>query len=183
MGRVRLYYKDLSEIVGGKGFSVVRLTDAEEQRAISVICDKAMTDQLLIRINRVPGYGQMLPEVLSQMLMAEGPGDLELMVYDIVDGQYCTTLLNTRTLMLKSIRISDAVLLHYLSKIPFYIEENLMQRQCSPYSPDSRGISIPINTIDTERLNQELERAIAVEDYRLASHLHEELQKRQKGKE
>ena len=40
------------------------------------------------------------------------------------------------------------------------------------------GISIPINTLDTDRLNLELERAIEAEDYMLASYLHEELQRR-----
>lgn len=180
MERIQLFYKDISEIVGSDGFSVVRLTDAEEQHALSIVCDKAMTMQMTIRFNRMPGREQMLPEVLSEMLLAEGRHDLELMVYDVIDGQYRVTLLNKRTLSLKSIRMSDAVLLHYISKIPLYIERGLMVRQCTPYNPDTTGISIPINTIDTERLNKELARAIEAEDYRLASHLHEEILRRQK---
>jgi hypothetical protein len=55
-----------------------------------------------------------------------------------------------------------------------------MQRQSTPYNPDVRGISVPINTIDLERLNQELDRAIEAEDYRLASYLHEEILRRDK---
>lgn len=51
MGRVQLFYKDIGEIVGSDGFSVVRLTDADEVWAISVICDKLMTDQLTLRTN------------------------------------------------------------------------------------------------------------------------------------
>ena len=180
MNRVQLFYKDISEIVGSNGFSVVRLTDVNEQRAICVICDKAMTEQMAIRFNRVPGREQMLPEVLIQMLHDEGMNKFELMVYDIHDGQYSVSLLNRRTLTIRSIRMSDAVLLHYITHIPFYIEEELMLRQSSPYTPEARGISIPINTLDTEHLNQELERAIAEENYRLASHLHEELQRRNK---
>jgi hypothetical protein len=180
MNRVQLFYKDISEIVGSNGFSVVRLTDIDEQRAICVICDKAMTEQMAIRFNRVPGREQMLPEVLVQMLHDEGMNKFELMVYDIHDGQYRVSLLNRRTLTIRAIRMSDAVLLHYISHIPFYIEEELMLRQSSPYSPEARGISIPINTLDTEHLNKELERAIAEENYRLASHLHEELQRRNK---
>lgn len=180
MKRERLFYKDLSEIVGSNGFSVIRLVDIDEQRALSVICDKAMTEQLTIRMNRVPSRHQMLPEVLADMLFSEGKANFELMVYDIVDGQYRVSLLNKRTLSIRAIRMSDAVLLHYITQVPIYIEEGLMVRQCSPYSPDTTGISIPINTIDTERLNQELQRAIEAEDYRLASHLHEEIQRRRK---
>ena len=180
MNRVQLFYKDMSEIVGSDGFSVVRLTDIDEQRAICVICDKAMTEQMAIRFNHLPGRQLMLPEVLVQMLLSEGQGDMELTVYDVVDGQYHVTLLNKRSLTLKPIRMSDAVLLHYISKIPFYIEEGLMRRQCTPYTPEAHGISIPINTLDTEHLSRELERAIEDENYRLASHLHEELQRRNK---
>ena len=180
MNRVQLFYKDMSEIVGSDGFSVVRLTDIDEQRAICVICDRAMTEQMTIRFNRLPGHQLMLPEVLMQMLQSEGKGELELMVYDVVDGQYLVSLLNKRSLTLRPIRMSDAVLLHYISKIPFYMEEGLMRRQCTPYTLEAQGISIPINTLDTEQLNRELQRAIDTENYRLASHLHEELQKRNK---
>jgi hypothetical protein len=178
MRRVQLFYKDISDIIGSNGFSVMRLTDAEQQRAICIICDKMMTEQLTIRFNKLPDHDQMLPEVLTSMLLADGSHDFEMMIYDVVDGQYRTTLLNKRTLTLRNIRISDAVLLHFISKIPIYIEEGLMNRQCSPFVPESTGLSIPINTIDTEHLNLELDRAIENEDYRLASHLHEELQRR-----
>lgn len=178
MNRVRLFYKDISEIIGSDGFSIIRLTDADNQRAVCVICDKDMTAQMGIRHNRQPGREQMLPEVLSSMLLDEGKNDLELMVFDIIDGQYRVTLLNRRTLSLKTIRMSDAVLLHYISKIPIYIEESLMARQSILYTPESTGISIPINTLDTEWLNKELKRAIEVEDYRLAANLYEELKKR-----
>ena len=180
MNRIQLFYNDMSEIVGSDGFSVVRLIDIDEQRAICVICDKAMTEQMTIRFNRLPGYQRMLPEVLLDMFAAKEKANMELMVYDIIDGQYSVTLLNKYTLEHRPIRMSDAVLLHFISKIPIYIEEGLMQRQCTRYTPDAVGISIPINTLDTERLNQELERAIEAEDYHLASYLHEEIQRRNK---
>lgn len=181
MGRVQLFYKDIGEIVGSDGFSVVRLTDADEVWAISVICDKLMTDQLTLRTNRQPGRDQMLPEVLVRMLLADnGINDFEMMVSDVINGQYRVALLNKRTLTMKFIRMSDAVLLSVISRIPLYIDAALMQRQCTPYNPDIRGLSVPINTIDLEHLNQELERAIQAEDYRLASYLHEEILRRNK---
>lgn len=181
MGRVQLFYKDMGEIVGSDGFSVVRLTDADEVRAICVICDKLMTDQLTLRIHLQPGREQMLPEVLLRMLLADNDiNDFEMMVSDVCDGQYRVTLLNKRTLTMKLIRMSDAVLLSVISRIPLYIDDTLMQRQSTPYNPDVRGISVPINTIGLERLNQELDRAIEAEDYRLASYLHEEILRRDK---
>jgi bifunctional DNase/RNase len=178
MDRVRLFYKDISEIVGGEGFSVVRLTDEFEQRALCVICDKLITEQLTLRINGVPGQQRMLPEVLSAMILSEGANDLELNIHNICDGQYIVSLLNKRSMMMKPIKMSDAVLLHIIAKTPIYIVSQLMDCQSMPYTPDAKGLSIPINSLDTVRLNKELERAIEEENYRLASHLHEELQKR-----
>lgn len=176
---MQLFYRDLSEIVGSDGCSVVRLTDESGLSAISVICDKPMTEQLTIRSQRLPGHKQMLPEVLVGMLLADDDvTEFEMMVSDVSDGQYCVTLLNRRKQISRPIRMSDAVLLNVISRIPLYIDENLMRRQCTPYDPEIRGISIPINIIDEKRLNQELKRAIEVEDYRLASYIHEEILRR-----
>ena len=177
-GRVNLHYMDITDIIGGDGFAIIRLCDGNELRSICIICDKDIAAQFGIRCRRTPGRWQMLPEVLIAMLLDEGRTDMELMVDDIVDGQYSVTLLNRRTLSLKPIRMSDAVLLHYISKIPIFMDEDLLNRQCVPYTPNTVGISVPINTLDVEWLNKELKRAIEAEDYRLAANLNEELKKR-----
>ena len=180
MNRVQLFYKDIADIVGSDGFCIVRLVEKTEQQSLCIICDKMVSGQFSIRLKHPPGTELFLPEVLVGMLNMTNNNDFEIMVYDIVDGKYKATLLNKRSCMLKSIRISDAVLLHYIARIPFYSEEELMQRQSTPYVPETEGISIPINTLDSEHLNRELEKAIEAENYRLASTLHEELQRRNK---
>ena len=180
MDKVQLFYRDISEISGSNGFSVVRLTDVNAQRAVCVICDKSMSDQLAIRYNRMPGRHQMLPEVLLQMMADEGLGSLELDVNDFVDGRYQVNLFNRRLRTMKPIRMSDAVLLHYIARVPIYINEDLMYRLSSPYTSNAYSISIPISALETEHLNRELQKAIEEEDYRLASHLHEELERRKK---
>ena len=180
MNRVQLFYKDIADIVGSDGFCIVRLVEKTEQQSLCIICDKTVSGQFSIRLKHPPGTELFLPEVLVGMLNMTNNSDFEIMVYDIVDGKYKATLLNKRSCMLKSIRISDAVLLHYIARIPFFIEEELMQRQSTPYVPETEGISIPINTLDSEHLNRELEKAIEAENYRLASTLHEELQRRNK---
>ena len=178
MERVELVYKDMSEIVGSDGFTIVRLTDADEQRALCIICDKLISDQLNLRFTNVPGREQMLPEVLWAMLKEQGLSGFELMITGIEDGHYCVVLINRHTLSYKPIRMSDAVLLHVISRVPIFISNDLMNRQCSAYTPGATGISIPINTMGMKQLNKELARAIEAEDYRLASHLHEEITRR-----
>ena len=180
MNRVQLFYKDIADIVGSDGFCIVRLVEKTEQQALCIICDKMVSAQFSIRLKHAPGIEQFLPEVLVGMLNMKNSNDFEIMVYDLENGMYKVTLLNKLPFMLKPIRISDAVLLHYIAHVPLYIEEELMQKQSTPYVPDTQGISIPINTLDNEHLSRELEKAIEAENYRLASTLHEELQRRNK---
>lgn len=181
MSRAQLKFKSISQIVGAEGLSVIILTDTEEQRALTVVCDHAMTEQLRLRMALSDQRHMLLPEVLISMLLSEGSiEDYELMIYDVADGQYKVSLLNKLTLTLRPIRMSDAVLLALISDIPLYIDQNLMTRQSSPYQPDAPGIQIPINTLETKRLNEELEKAVSEENYRLASFIQKEIKRREK---
>jgi hypothetical protein len=80
------------------------------------------------------------------------------------------------------IRMSDAVLLNLISHIPLYIEENLMQRQCFPFDEKTQTqLAIPINTMDVKHLKSALEKAVDDENYELASHLRDEIKRRNEG--
>ena len=154
------------------------LSDVEGKNAICIICDEVITRQMSQRLNHVPNADLQLPEVLLYMIQASGEANFEMLVHGVADGEYLVSLLDLQNLVLRSIRMSDAMLLSYISGIPLYIDDMLMRRQSMPYKPGSTGLKIPINTLSTTRLSQELERAIADEDYHLATHLHEELQRR-----
>lgn len=183
MARIRLKYNSIQEISGGQGMSVIILTDEAQQRALTVVCDAAMTEQFRIRMLPSMLCAKFLPEVLMDIIRSYGEDDCELCIYGIDDGQYKVTLMNRRTLAIRPIRMSDAVLLSTIADIPIYIDELLMNRQCSVYTKDGDMLAIPINTISTEKLNEELQKAIEAEDYRLASHLHNELKSREKKNE
>ena len=89
-GKTRLFFREMAQIVESNGLSVVVLTDADSQRALTIICDEPMTQQLLIRINHLPGETTMLPEVLTKLLFNDGctsPRDYELLVYGIEIGR------------------------------------------------------------------------------------------------
>ena len=107
-----------------------------------------------------------------------------LMLMDnIVDGQYRTVLYDKDTMEPMIIRASDAVLLSLVGDIPLYIESGLMLRQSVPYNENSRGVSLPVNTISDEMLQAALDKAIADENYELASHLRDEKKRRNKRNE
>ena len=185
MERISLRYRSLSEIVGSAdGMSIITLTDESEERALNIICDKTMAAQLQLRSEQVAICKSLLPEVLMAMLQEYVDlKDLEITVYDIRDGQYLVSLMNSDNYFIRQIRMSDAILLHVISNIPISIDKKLMQAQSVPFRPNVERVSIPINVLETDKLREELGKAVEEEDYRLASYISEELKRREEGAE
>jgi bifunctional DNase/RNase len=180
MARQRLKYKGLADIVGSEGMCVIMLTDEPETRCLNIICDKTMSQQLQMRTGHLDICNCLLPEVLMKFLGDYVPvKKLEINIQNILNGQYLVGLMNTDNYAIHRIRLSDAVLLHLIADVPLYIDEQLMKMQSSPYTENQTKLSIPLNTLETEKLKEELQRAIEDEDYRLASNIKEELNKRE----
>lgn len=180
MNKIRLVLKGVSEIVGDDNLGLLILTDIAQTRQLSIICDKQMEYQFGLRMSKAPVANIMLPEVLAQVISRQTTLNIELQIYDIVDGQYQASLVNNDTLQTVPIRASDAILFSFVSHCPLYIEERLMMRQSVPYSTNSPGMAIPVNSISNSMLQSALKKAIQEENYELASHLHEEMQRRKK---
>ena len=183
MTKERLFFKGVSEIVGTEDLGLLILTNESCERQITIVCDKAMAVQLELRIKNIPITKIMLPEVLCKLLKKQDAHDYELVMDNIVDGQYRTVLYDKDTMEPMIIRASDAVLLSLVGDIPLYIESGLMLRQSVPYNENSRGVSLPVNTISDEMLQAALDKAIADENYELASHLRDEKKRRNKRNE
>ena len=177
MERVKLHFENIQQIVGSDELSVILLADDERKRALSIICDKLMTDQLMLRLQSRNSCTSMLPESLVQML----PDEYEMMVYGLHNGQYQVVLADKEFNRSVRLRISDAVLLSIVAGYPLYIEERLMNTQSVPFDENATGVAIPINTMDIQRLNLALENAIDTENYELASQLRDEIRIREKS--
>lgn len=180
MTKERLRFQCVGEIVGSDEMAIITLTDEPRERMITIVCDKAMAVQLELRAKHVPITRIMLPEVLSTVLKDQAGVQLELLINDVVDGQYRTVLFNKNTFDTIPLRASDAVLLSIASQIPLYIESSLMARQSVRYSGLLRGVSIPVNTLSEEMLEQALKKAVEDENYELASQLRDEQKRREK---
>jgi hypothetical protein len=179
-GSTQLFYREMSQIVGTDEMTVLVLTDAARERALSVVCDGLASKQLLLRMQSSTVTEIMLPEVLLYILKAEGAkiSDYEMLIFAITNGQYKVMLESKTTSVKVPIRISDAVLLNMVADVPLYILDTLFSRQMTAYEPQVAGIRIPINAISLEQLKQELQKAISEEDYRVAAQLQEEIEKR-----
>ena len=176
--KVRLIFHSIGEIVGGEELGIITLVDEPHERMITIVCDKTMAVQLELRAKHVPITKIMLPEVLATVMKRQGDLQMEVVIKDLIDGQYVALLCNRVTLESFPIRAADAVLFSQAANIPLYIEARLMQRQSVRFAEGSRGISIPVNTLSTDMLDEALKKAIAQENYELASQLRDEKKKR-----
>lgn len=180
MTNTKLIFNGISEIVGNSGMAVVMLTDAEQRRAISVVCDSAMKYQIGVRCTSGKDQlSKLLPEVL--ILMFADVTDIsryEIYIYDLEGGEYKTMIQNTEKHVEYPIRLSDAMLLSIIGDLSIYIRSELFDKQSSPYNGGTDRLAIPINTLDTDKLEEELQKAIKSENYRLASQINRELNRR-----
>ena len=179
MKRVRLRFQSIQQIVGDEGLAVIILTDEERKRALSVVCDNSMSQQMLLRHLSPKICRTFLPEALLAMLPRV---DHEMTVFGIHDGQYQVVLADSDYVQTVRVRMSDAVLLTIIDEnIPLYIEQTLFNRQSVDFDLNATGIAIPINTMDRRHLHEALNHAIEVENYELASHLRDEINRRKQA--
>lgn len=177
MNKVKLIFKNVSEIVGSKEVGLLILSDEEGNRQIAIPCDKNMIYQFSLRLSEIPIKETLLPEVLAHFLEQTNM-QYEILINDIVDGKYRTMLINMTTLESTPLRASDAILLSYISSIPIYIEKGLMEKQSVTYENFSKGISIPVNSLNLEMLEEAIKNAVKEEKYEIASFLRDEINRR-----
>lgn len=178
MNKVRLIFKSVTEIVGTDDVGLLILVDEQQQRQLTIPCDRNMLYQFSLCVQKVPITNRMLPEVLWQVIRSQTTLHFEILINDLIEGQYRAVLYNVETLEPILIRISDAMLLAYVSDIPIYIDEKLMKKQSVKYVHNAQGMSIPVNTLTDDMLKKALNKAIEDEHYELASLLRDEMKRR-----
>ena len=149
-GKVRLKFHSIGEIVGSDELGIITLVDEPQERMLTIVCDKAMAVQLELRAKQIPITKVMLPEVLAQVMKRQGGIRLEVLIKELIDGQYIAKFLNPDTYDTIPVRAADAVLFSLAADAPIYIEPELMQRQSVRFAEGTRGISIPVNSLSTD---------------------------------
>ena len=175
MNKVKVNFKSISEIVGTSDIGLLVLVDEKEERQLAVTCDKQMIHQLSLRLQQAPEMEKLLPEVLVQVI---GKLSDELVISALKGGEYKAMLINTSTLDIVPIKVGDAILLSVISDIPLFVEQGLMLRQSIPYTVQAKGMKIPVNALTDEMLSSALAKAVEDENYELATHLRDEINRR-----
>ena len=161
MALVRLVYKSVNEIIGNDDVGILLLVNEDGTRQLSMVCDKHMVYQFRLRLSKAEIVDKLLPEVLWQVIVRSLDMQFQVVINDLVDGQYKTLLYMPDILQAIPIRASDAILLAHFADIPIFIEEGLLLRQSVPYKEESVAVSVPVNVITTDMLKKALDKAIS----------------------
>lgn len=180
MDKTRLIFDNATEIAGNKEIGILSLTDLDKTRQLSIVCERNVALEIDKRKSPEPVNDNLLPEVLVKLLTKNTNSLFEILITDIVDGQYKVYVFNADTLDYTPIRASDAVLLSMVADIPIFISETLMRQQSVEYTGKKTGVTVPINAISIPMLEESLKKAIDSENYEMASKLRDEINKRKK---
>ena len=181
MKRVRLVVKDVLGVLNGEGVALMILTDEEEMRQISVVCDKTVAQQAELRIRGLQDTHAFMAEALCDYIRQISAKPMEILIHGVASGQYQAVLSSKDLEYPVPIRASDAVLLSMAADIPIYMDEKLMARQSVAYHAGDTGVALPVNILSRDMLQRALDQAVEDENYELASHLRDEMNKREEN--
>lgn len=180
MNKTRLILKNISKVDGVPEMGLIVLVNEDESRQLTIPCDKSMLLQFGLRLQNHHTAQKLLPEALVEALKENDDFHYEVLILDLVDGEYRTYLHNTELLTLIPVRASDGILLSLICNIPVYIKEELWAHQGVDYNQGSRALSVPVNTLNDAMLQDAFQKAIEEERYELASYLRDEIKRRKR---
>ena len=179
MTRIKLFLQQATEVVGEEKEGLLILTDSFQERQIAIPCSSRMYEEFRLRMNKSKHHAE-LSDVLFNVIKWQTDLSLELVIISVDNGHYSAVLSNTDSLEQVPLEGAQAVLLNYISKdkIPLFMDERLFLEQSSVYDMKAKGVSLPVNTLSSSMLRKAMEKAIAAENYELASQLRDELNRR-----
>lgn len=192
MSRIGLKVQGVSDLTALENTSLLIVTDLNETRQVTMLCDRIERHEFGIRRGKFVGSEEQkkrvaeelqmrLPETLISIVKYLTSLQLCVVITSVYKGKYVAVLEDTITGTAVPINALDGVLLSYADiHIPLYIEESLWKRQSVPFRGDNAsGVAIPLNTLSVSMLHAAMEKCIEDEQYEMAQQLKEELKRRE----
>ena len=175
----RLYFFSANIIRAADDIGILILSTAEKNRGISVVCERRLAEQLKLRKTLGIDTSRHLPEVLWTVVRRNVDSEFRILFSNMQDEEYVVFLYDETHSQAIAMRASDAVLLAVVADIPIYIDDNLFARQGMTMRENEQLIHIPMNTLSVGMLEEALQHAIEEERFEQASHLRDEIKRRQ----
>lgn len=168
----------ISEIVGNKDVGIIVLTNIECTMHIAIVCDNLIKRELQLRLKKEKICSRMLPEVMINLINQRLECEYEIIINDIIDGEYYAVVVDKYYAQSYTLRAADAILLHIISRKPLYATSEIIKNQAMPVAPGNVAMSLPYNALSDSMLLDAMKNAIEMEKYEMASTIRDELKKR-----
>lgn len=180
MEKIRLFFHAATEIADAPDIGLLVLMDADSRRQLAIPCEHRQLAAFEDRVARHLDTSARLPEVMWKVIAWETDLRLQVIISGLEDGHYNILLTVADDSLSLPIEPADAIMLSYVSEgyVPIYVDSDLFARQSTPYDSKSPGIALPVNAITMPMLRAALERAIKDENYEMAAHLRDEINRR-----
>ncbi|MBQ8098460.1 MAG: bifunctional nuclease family protein [Bacteroidaceae bacterium] len=177
--RIELKVQEISRIESKGEQYIVLLKERRGLRRMPLPVSKHEVEELLKVMNLEPSRHGVWAQVFKELT-----GGLDIILEDaviteVIHGHYVAELHFLQYGLTTTVRINaiQALILTLSQRSPFYIDKQLMEKQYVRLD-DVHKVSLPLNTLSIQMLEDALQTAIKEERYELASHLRDELKRR-----
>ena len=183
MEKIKLVYQGAFAIPDAEEACVVTLTDAQEIRALSIVTDKPMANEIKLHQLDKEVKHPHLADVLAKMICEQGPQNYHV-VFE-ANGKIGpkAKLVNVITSTEYSLPQDEAVLLSVAAGLEIFTNMEVLQNFTTPFSKDVMSVALPIVGLPDSLLKKALEKAVEEENYEGASFIRDEMKRRQEEKD
>ena len=183
MEKIKLVYQGAFAIPDAEEACVVTLTDTQEVRALSIVTDKPMANEIKFHQLDKDVKHPHLVDVLAKMICEQGPQNYHV-VFE-ANGKIGpkAKLVNVITSTEYSLHQDEAVLLAVSAGLEIFTNMEVLQNFTTPFSKDVMSVALPIVGLPDSLLKKSLEKAVEEENYEGASFIRDEMKRRQEEKD
>lgn len=183
MEKIKLVYQGAFAIPDAEEACVVTLTDTQEVRALSIVTDKPMANEIKFhQLNKDIKHPHLV-DVLAKMICEQGSQNYHV-VFE-ANGKIGpkAKLVNVITSTEYSLPQDEAVLLAVAAGLEIFTNMEVLQNFTTPFSKDVMSVALPIVGLPDSLLKKALEKAVEEENYEGASFIRDEMKRRQEEKD
>ncbi len=189
MGKVQVDILGISVNPNSQRAYALLLREIDGDRRLPIIIGEAEAQAIANELEGVRPQRPMTHDLLKNVIEALGSSVREIVISSIKDGTYYASINFEYSDVEVDARPSDAIALAVRCQVPMYVDEDVMNDESIKASeirevedsPEQSELPLAPSESMTprERLEQELDQAIKVEDYEAAARIRDELSRLQ----
>jgi len=179
----KLIYNGTFSIPEAEDACVITLTDLGENRALSIVTEKAMAAEIKNHEQYSEANKTHLVDVMARMLTGDKAARYQIHIGGVPEIGLNARLVNTVDETSYDLNLDEAVLLSLAGDFDMYTTLEVLQKFSTPFSKEVMSVALPIMGLPDSLLKKALQKAVEEENYEGASFIRDEMKRRKMGVE